>query len=334
VLRAPAQPLDAATTAAMEPRFGHDFSRVRVHTGARAEESARAVGALAYTVGQNVVFGAGQFAPGTADGRRLLTHELAHTIQQGEVETGTSLAVDNPASADEASADAAADAVLAGQQPSVMSHRGPVLQCRAAPFIKKVTVHLAPKQSADLEWQGTPPESAPGSDHFTVSTGKGYSDPGDPRGTCTRDCCDDPMTQCAPPWNKPGRVGACCTYFGDTFWTGTPQEEHNGWSWWTPIQPYNSSRGIALHQHTEVTGEPIGHGCVRMDEPNAHRIYLYSNGRQTNVTIDGRAAPVACADDRRCAASGGGRTEVESGAGDTRLATSQEPVPGLEGELT
>lgn len=83
VLRTPGQPLDAATRGYMEPRFGHDFSRVRVHTDARAAASAHAVNALAYTVGEHVVFGAGQFAPTTFAGRRLLAHELTHVIQQG-----------------------------------------------------------------------------------------------------------------------------------------------------------------------------------------------------------------------------------------------------------
>ncbi|MGB9632210.1 MAG: DUF4157 domain-containing protein [Chloroflexaceae bacterium] len=85
VLRSPGQPLDAETRAFMEPRFGHDFSRVRVHTDARAAESARAVNALAYTVGRDVVFGAGQYAPGASAGRRLLAHELAHVVQQGDL---------------------------------------------------------------------------------------------------------------------------------------------------------------------------------------------------------------------------------------------------------
>jgi hypothetical protein len=61
---------------------GADFSRVRVHTGARPEEAARAVDALAFTVGRDIVFGAGQFAPGTSQGRRLLAHELTHVVQQ------------------------------------------------------------------------------------------------------------------------------------------------------------------------------------------------------------------------------------------------------------
>ncbi|GAB4205457.1 MAG: hypothetical protein OHK0022_31570 [Roseiflexaceae bacterium] len=82
VLSTPGQPLDGQTRAAMEPRFGHDFSQVRVHTGSQAAESARAVNALAYTVGRNVVFAGGQYAPGTRTGQQLLAHELTHVVQQ------------------------------------------------------------------------------------------------------------------------------------------------------------------------------------------------------------------------------------------------------------
>ncbi|HEV7890894.1 MAG TPA: DUF4157 domain-containing protein, partial [Pyrinomonadaceae bacterium] len=74
--------LDAATRSLMESRFGHDFSRVRVHTDARAGESAEAVGAHAYTLGRHIAFGAGRYAPETAEGRRLLGHELTHVVQQ------------------------------------------------------------------------------------------------------------------------------------------------------------------------------------------------------------------------------------------------------------
>jgi Domain of unknown function (DUF4157)/Lysine-specific metallo-endopeptidase len=79
------QPLDARTRAFFEPRFGHDFSRVRVHTDAAAASSARGIHALAYAVGDDVVFAPGQYAPGTAAGNRLLAHELAHTVQQAPV---------------------------------------------------------------------------------------------------------------------------------------------------------------------------------------------------------------------------------------------------------
>jgi len=82
VLHGSGQPLEATTRAYLEPRFGHDFSSVRVHTDGQAAQSARAVNALAYTVGQNVVFGAGQYQPGTTSGNKLLAHELTHTIQQ------------------------------------------------------------------------------------------------------------------------------------------------------------------------------------------------------------------------------------------------------------
>src|SRR5271166_1427952 len=82
VLDSPGRPLDAETRAFMEQRLGSDLSGVRVHHDARAAESARAVSARAFAVGQDVVFGAGQYEPATTGGRRLLAHELAHTIQQ------------------------------------------------------------------------------------------------------------------------------------------------------------------------------------------------------------------------------------------------------------
>ena len=83
VLHSQGQSLDTDTRIFMESRFGHDFSQVRVHTDANAAESARAVKALAYTAGRNVVFGAGQYAPESELGKQLLAHELTHVVQQG-----------------------------------------------------------------------------------------------------------------------------------------------------------------------------------------------------------------------------------------------------------
>jgi len=82
VLRSPGQPLDPSARAYMEPRFGHDFARVRVHQDEKAGASASALGALAYTAGRLVVFARGSYAPRDASGTRLLAHELAHVIQQ------------------------------------------------------------------------------------------------------------------------------------------------------------------------------------------------------------------------------------------------------------
>ena len=116
VLSSSGQPLDAGTRAFMEPRFGFDFSRVRVHTDARAAESAQAVNALAYTVGHNVVFGTGQYVPGTSSGRRLLAHELTHVVQQRDGSMGIQpqLRVNSLTDPAEFEAERMADRVLAG----------------------------------------------------------------------------------------------------------------------------------------------------------------------------------------------------------------------------
>jgi hypothetical protein len=82
VLASSGRPLEPALQQDMGQRFGHDFSQVRVHIGATAEQSAQDVNANAYTVGNNIVFGTGQYAPETQQGRRLVAHELTHVIQQ------------------------------------------------------------------------------------------------------------------------------------------------------------------------------------------------------------------------------------------------------------
>lgn len=82
VLAGPGSPLEPTLRQDMEQRFGHDFARVRVHADAAAEQSARDVNANAYTVGHDIVFGSGRFAPATREGRRLLAHELTHVVQQ------------------------------------------------------------------------------------------------------------------------------------------------------------------------------------------------------------------------------------------------------------
>ncbi|HRQ40315.1 MAG TPA: DUF4157 domain-containing protein [Chloroflexota bacterium] len=131
VLRSPGQPLDPTTRAYMEPRFGHDFSSVRVHTDTKAAESAWAVDALAYTVGRSVVFGAGQYAPKTHAGGHLLAHELTHVVQQGVRCAGNlqyEKAISDPSDAAEVEADNSAKQIMSGrrvavtQQPSATVH--------------------------------------------------------------------------------------------------------------------------------------------------------------------------------------------------------------------
>jgi hypothetical protein len=111
-LASPGAPLAGTVRAEMEQRLGHDFSRVRVHTDARAAGSAQAVRASAYTVGQDVVFGPGRYAPATGAGKELLAHELVHTAQQRETAPapGAPLEVGAPGDAAEREAHAGATA--------------------------------------------------------------------------------------------------------------------------------------------------------------------------------------------------------------------------------
>jgi hypothetical protein len=83
-VRGGGQAIPESLRAFLEPRFGHDFSRVRIHTDALAANVAYSLNARAFTLGHNLVFGAGEYAPTTDAGRRLLAHELTHVIQQGE----------------------------------------------------------------------------------------------------------------------------------------------------------------------------------------------------------------------------------------------------------
>jgi hypothetical protein len=115
VLRAPGRPLDTAARTYMESRFGHDFSRVRIHTDAAAAASARDAHALAYTVGHDIVFDGGQYAPQTSAGQRLLAHELTHVVQQAH-------ASDQPIAAQGQRADLEAEADVAAAQALVGQH--------------------------------------------------------------------------------------------------------------------------------------------------------------------------------------------------------------------
>ena len=118
-LASPGRSLEPALRQDMEQRFGHDFSRVRVHSGAAAKQSARDVNAYAYTVGHNIVFDAGWFSPGTHEGRRLIAHELTHTVQQGKGSAASAERISHPRVLTEQDADRAPSNAIAGQQADV-----------------------------------------------------------------------------------------------------------------------------------------------------------------------------------------------------------------------
>lgn len=119
VLASSGRPLESSLQREMGQRFDYDFSQVRVHTGAAAEQSARDVNARAYTVGDHIVFGHGQLAPGTYEGRRLLAHELTHVVQQGAPQSELErLEVGQEDSTPEREAQRIAQVVLDGGPPS------------------------------------------------------------------------------------------------------------------------------------------------------------------------------------------------------------------------
>ena len=137
VLRSPGRPLDAGVRAFMEPRFGYGFGAVRVHTDGAAVQSARSVNALAYTVGNDIVFDHNHYAPETREGRRTLAHELTHVVQQSRGPGRQSLdrlTVSEPGDAYEREADAQARAIEAGEPGGRVGSRG------AAPSVQRQTV--------------------------------------------------------------------------------------------------------------------------------------------------------------------------------------------------
>jgi hypothetical protein len=103
----------------MEPRFGHDFQHVRIHTGPKASESAQAVSALAYTVGQDIVFADGKYNPASHEGQHLLAHELAHTVQQAGASPGLVSGIGSPGDASEREADSVSDQVMRMPDPEL-----------------------------------------------------------------------------------------------------------------------------------------------------------------------------------------------------------------------
>lgn len=121
VLASPGQPLDAPTRAFMERGFGRGFADVRVHTDGRAAASARAVDAHAYTVGRDIAFDTGTYAPHDPAGRRLLAHELTHVVQQ-------SAGGPPPGIAHEIEADRGADRAAGGEALTAVAPAGPGLQ--------------------------------------------------------------------------------------------------------------------------------------------------------------------------------------------------------------
>jgi len=147
-LSSPGRPLDRSTQSAMESRFGHDFSGVRIHDDPVAAESARAVNARAYTIGQDIAFDSGQYDPNSHSGSHLLAHELAHTVQQQGLQragNGVSMSHDSEYARLEHEADSAAAAVTQGATPSLTRSASQPVLSRAGDGTVAPAKSTAPK---------------------------------------------------------------------------------------------------------------------------------------------------------------------------------------------
>lgn len=248
-------PLSPETRSWLEPRFGRDFGDVRVHADPEAARAAQAVSARAFTVGRDVVFGAGELAPRSADGRRLLAHELAHVVQQGAASPlpGASPAAPAPARAprmlsreekkEGGNGGAAASLFESG---TICGRASRQVRGFPATHITQVDVDLGNLSSGlSITWANPSGLSLP-TGPFQICPGAGL---------CCDDCDDTTTSQranhlCTPKGTFPVHSKACV--LGDAAWALNPT--------------FFSRPGIAIHNGAgHLQSFPASHGCVRTE---------------------------------------------------------------------
>jgi hypothetical protein len=267
---------------------------VRVHTDARAAESAQAVNALAYTVGCDVVFGAGQYAPSTSNGRQLLAHELTHVVQQraSNLKPQRAPKLSHPKGSLEVEADRGSKqrtdyegmTSVEGAFAIAQISRSVGIQRRwdaapeecgegtPEPWIRRVIVQQEAPQSVALEWSGGTREEG-----LPCSSGKGW-------------CCvpDENPTAIACTQARSRESGTNCTPLGSDHRIRNRDLDHRGISFWSEFVP---SRGIALHEYSPVDQTPLSHGCVRLHLDTAQKIFCNVRQNLTAVEVTGFARP-------------------------------------------
>jgi Domain of unknown function (DUF4157)/L,D-transpeptidase catalytic domain len=259
VLTCSGRPLEPTIRQDMERRFEHDFSHVRVHANAAADESARDVSAQAYTVGHNIVFGAGQFAPTTPAGQRLLAHELTHVVQQST-------------SAKNAASLTAPASLQRAPSPGGGSAKG-----APVPHITDVLVNQNTSQRVTATFSDGHTESD------ECSTGKGHCCVDDTAGTAEGGACSAARSV---------QVGNNCTPIGTFTVTAKVPVTSGGVKLWTQ---FHDAKSVALHEYTPVDGTPLSHGCVRMHTKMAKTIFDGARIGVTRVKVEGLARP-RCSD--------------------------------------
>lgn len=193
VLGSTGRPLDQTTRTFMESRFEHDFSQVQIHTDNKAANSATAVDAVAYTVGRDIVFNAGQYQPQTYEGRRLLAHELTHVVQQGVAPASGGLSLSQPGDREEIEADSMARTVM--ETPD------------SAPSEAANTSSIASSRAARLPRQILPQAQG---QHMVVARQKLARAPG----RTTIQCINNALSSAGIPWAIITLVGVACGLIG------------------------------------------------------------------------------------------------------------------------
>jgi hypothetical protein len=266
VLASSGRPLDPALQQDMGNRFSYDFSRVRVHSGATAEQSARDVNANAYTVGHNIVFGAGQYSPGAQEGRRLLAHELTHVVQQGESHA--------PSSATQTlRAQPKKKTPAKKTKPKVPMTCGRPSRKVAGNEITQVNLDVG-AHTLTIDWKD--PKKIP-----SGSAGTHNISPG--TGLCCKDCNDDKVSQTS---------GSLCTPKGGS-WpvssTGCALSGHP-----TAKNPtYFQRGGIAIHSGN-TSSPPRSHGCSRTSVQISELIHDNVVKDQTQIASSGTWTSTKC----------------------------------------
>lgn len=271
VLASSGRPLDTAVRQDMGQRFNYDFSRVRIHSDTAAEQSARDVSANAYTVGHNIVFDAGQYAPGTPQGRHLLAHELTHVVQQGAAHTASCI---TPTLRTQPKKKAPAKTT----KPKVSKPKIPQICGRpsrkvAGNEITQVNLDVG-ANTLTIDWKD--PKKAPAASAGTHSISPGT-------GRCCVDCNDDKVSQTS---------GSLCTPKGGS-WpvsaTGCVLSGHP-----TAKNPtYFQRGGIAIHSGN-TSSPPRSHGCSRTSVEISQLIHDNVVVDKTQIASSGTWASTKC----------------------------------------
>ncbi len=254
-LASPGSPLEPLLQQDMEQRFSHDFSRVRVHSDAAAEQSAQEVNANAYTVGHDIVFGAGQFAPNTDSGRRLLAHELVHVVQQR---------------APILRAKPKQKAPLTPKIPQICDRNSRKVSGNS---ITKVNLDVG-ANTLTIEWQDKTKIPPGGGGTHKISPGAGL---------CCVDCNDEKVSQ---------TTGSLCTPKGSEWPVANTRCALSGHP--TAKNPTFFQRGgIAIHSGN--TGNPPqSHGCSRTSKEISELIHDNVVNEQTMIASSGTWAGTKC----------------------------------------